>query len=73
MRHAITAPDDETYRAILDLVDGNHRDSLQLTLESRRLLAVEDLPEKALDEIRRMGADVVEDTQYGPDAVCSDD
>jgi hypothetical protein len=67
VRYKVQAPDDSTYREVVNLLSG--RVHVFVASEKRRFLSTGDLPEDCLAEIAAKGAEVQPDIRYDMEIV----
>jgi hypothetical protein len=67
MRYRIQADDDDAYRRAVQCVDAHVPEMVRVKLPDRRLLAVDDLDEPTIEELRGLGVTVNPDFQWDPE------
>ncbi len=71
MRYLVTAQSEAIYQSVSMFLMECYRDNVRVVSERRRMLAVEDIPERAVNEIRRRGASVEQEFQYDMESHCA--
>ena len=68
-RHKVVSPNEQVYANVLLRLDGAVADGAAIALQNdeRMLVAVENLDEETISELREMGVRVEPDTQYSAD------
>ncbi len=66
-RLKVTAPDLEVMELLMDYLTQSFRETVKLVNPRRRIISVEGLPDSAIDRLKVLGAEVVEEFRFDLD------